>query len=192
MGNRAANQTDWDRCLIALAAGDQEAFQKVYEEFYKPVFLLAVSLTGQVEMAEDVAQEVFLTVRSCAGSYEPRGQARAWIFGITKNVARYFWRRSRPEQEGDEALETIPTKGELEAGVLGNLLVSRALSELSPAEYPVVVLHVFGGLSLREIAEQYEIPYGTVLWRYGEAKKRLRRFFRRTDGEERRDLHEKI
>ena len=52
-----------------------------------------------------------------------------------------------------------------------------ALHTLTSEEYRIVSLHVFGGFKLTEIARYLDMPYGTVLWRYSECKKKLRRFY---------------
>lgn len=68
-----------DSCLCRIADGDMEALARLYQHFYRPVYLLAVSRTSDPSLAEDIAQEVFLTIRTQAASYES-GNARSWIF----------------------------------------------------------------------------------------------------------------
>lgn len=177
--------------LVQVAQGDMSALDAIYREFYHPVYLLVVSLAKEPALAEDVTQEVFLTVRACAGRYKPGTNPRAWLFGITKNIARYFLRMSRrADQPGEEAMDRLPAAGELEADCLSGILTCQALSVLTPRENPVVVLHVFGGFSLSEIARYLKVPYGTVLWRYAEGKKRIKRFYQQVDEQERRDTRE--
>lgn len=59
-----------DSCLCRIADGDMEALARLYQHFYRPVYLLAVSRTSDPSLAEDIAQEVFLTIRTQAASYE--------------------------------------------------------------------------------------------------------------------------
>ena len=80
--------------LAAVAAGDPNALAELYRAYYQPVFLLAASLTGDTALAEDTVQEVFLTVQTCAGRYRPGTNGRAWLFGVTRNVARWQLRRA--------------------------------------------------------------------------------------------------
>ncbi len=169
-----------DSCLSSIADGDMEALARLYQHFYRPVYLLAVSRTSDPSLAEDIAQEVFLTIRTQAASYES-GNARSWIFGITKNVTRYFMRRSRRETADEEAVTDAPWPAEMEKACLDGILVCAALEGLNPAEYRTTVLHVYGGLKLTEIASFTGIPYGTVLWQYATAKKKLRAFYASAD-----------
>lgn len=158
-------------------AGGYVILDLIYRSFYHPVYLLAVSLVREPALAEDVTQEVFLTVHACAGRYKPGTNPRAWLFGITKNVARYFLRVSRrADQPGEEAMDRLLAAGELEADCLSGILTCQALSVLTPQENSVVVLHVFGGFSLAEIARYLKAPYGTVLWRYAQGKSASRGF----------------
>ena len=90
---------------------------------------------------------------------------------------------------GEEEPDALPAAGGTETGCLETMLVGEALRVLSAGEYPVVVLHVFAGLKLTEIARYLDIPYGTVLWRYSEGKKKLKRYYEQLDKGERRETH---
>lgn len=164
-----------DLCLQAIAEGDQTALIPLYDTYYQAVFLLSASLVSQAALAEDITQEVFMAIRQCAGRYRPGTNARAWIFAITKNLCRYHLRRERYEFPTEAAGEA--EWAEFDKECLENIVVADALSTLNAAEYRVTVLHVFVGLTLREIGELLGIPYGTVLWRFSQAKKKLRRFY---------------
>lgn len=171
--------------LLAIAAGDAEAFAAVYRTYYRPVYLLAASIAHEPTLAEDIAQEVFMTVCRCAAQYQEGRWPQAWIFGITKNTARYFVRQRRAEfPVGNENLsdghlisdfESWDTS--MEKGCLDKIVVATALENLNAMEYRIIVLHVFAGLKLKEIAAFDQVPYGTVLWRYDQAKKKLRRYY---------------
>ena len=175
--------------LAAVAAGDSTALAELYRAYYQPVFLLAASLTGDAALAEDTVQEVFLTVQTCAGRYRPGTNGRAWLFGVTRNVARWQLRRAHYDTMDEEEPDALPAAGWTETGCLETMLVGEALRVLSAGEYPVVVLHVFAGLKLTEIARYLDIPYGTVLWRYSEGKKKLKRYYKQLDKGERRETH---
>lgn len=72
-----------DEWLVDLQGeGEQagQALEKLYQEMYRPVFLLAASITNDTAMAEDAAHEVFLTLRRQAARYTPGSSGRAWIF----------------------------------------------------------------------------------------------------------------
>lgn len=97
----------------------QRAIQRLaelYRAYYQPVFLLAASLTGDAALAEDTVQEVFLTVQTCAGRYRPGTNGRAWLFGVTRNVARWQLRRAHYDTMDEE--EPTPCRGRLDGNRL--------------------------------------------------------------------------
>lgn len=57
--------------------------------------------------------------------------------------------------------------------VLEDIVIAKAMAALNVNEYKTIVLHVFGGYSLKEIAAHTDTPYGTVLWRYHKARGKL-------------------
>lgn len=104
-------------------------------------------------------------------------------------MARWQLRRAHYDTMDEEEPDALPAAGGTETGCLETMLVGEALRVLSAGEYPVVVLHVFAGLKLTEIARYLDIPYGTVLWRYSEGKKKLKRYYEQLDKGERRETH---
>lgn len=175
--------------LAAVAAGDSNALAELYRAYYQPVFLLAASLTGDAALAEDTVQEVFLTVQTCAGRYRPaptggRGCSASpamWPAGSCGAPTTTRWTRRSPtpcpRPAGRKPAAWRPCSSAKRCGCS------------PPGEYPVVVLHVFAGLKLTEIARYLDIPYGTVLWRYSEGKKKLKRYYEQLDKGERRETH---
>lgn len=89
-------------------SGDSNALAELYRAYYQPVFLLAASLTGDAALAEDTVQEVFLTVQTCAGRYRPGTNGRAWLFGVTRNVARWQLRRAHYDTMDEEEPDALP------------------------------------------------------------------------------------
>src|SRR5688572_15914217 len=82
------NQSD-EELIAAVAAGDREALGALYRRRRSDVYRFALHMTGAPSAAEDVAQEVFLTVIQDARRYEPgRAAVVAWLLGIARNHAR--------------------------------------------------------------------------------------------------------
>ena len=170
-------QEQLNAALLAIAEGEQEPLSALYKDCRQSVFLLAASITGQAQMAEDVTQEVFLVIRACAPRYRANTNPRAFLYGVTRNVAKNMLRKAHdeiPDAAADSRAEEPPA---FEKGCLDGIVASQALEGLSSPEYQIAVLHIFGELKLTEVAKYLQIPYGTVLWRYNEAKKKLRRFY---------------
>jgi RNA polymerase sigma-70 factor, ECF subfamily len=82
------NQSD-EELIAAVAAGDREAFGALYGRRRPDVYRFALHMTGVPATAEDVAQDVFMTVIHEAGRFEPgRSAVVAWLLGIARNHAR--------------------------------------------------------------------------------------------------------
>lgn len=128
------------------------------------------SLTGQPELADDLAQEVFQRAWLARERYVDRGQERAYLLRIAdrlacdalRRVSRELaidddaWRMLEPATGGAEPLESLLT---LEAGVQ----VQAALDQLSPAQRRVLLLRFYGEISFQEIAGLLNCPLNTVL-----------------------------
>jgi len=163
-------------CLSKMAMGgreSEEAFGKLYEEMFRPIYLLVMSLIKNASYAEDITQEVFITAQKIAVRYNRGSNGCSWLFSITRNLCMHYLR--------DEKSKRTRENEECECGCIDNafdmVVVADALDILNSREREVVVLHVFGGFSLVEIADATKIPYGTVLWRYHKARKQLKYYY---------------
>ena len=144
---------------------DKPTFEDVYRDNSRYVYNLARRLAPSAGEADDVFQEVFLRVHRFLGQYRGDG-IRAWLRRITVNV---FYARSRKQQKEIPQEDEFFERGslledplqKLESDQLGSHLLL-ALEKLSPEIRMVIVLRSIEDLSYQEIAEQLEIPIGTV------------------------------
>lgn len=78
-----------DDLIVAAAGGDREAFAALYRRRRPDVYRFALHMTGSASAAEDIAQDVFMTVIQAARTFEPgRASVTAWLLGIARNHAR--------------------------------------------------------------------------------------------------------
>ncbi len=147
-------------------AGDGRALSKLYDRYGGIVYGAGLRYLGDRTLAEDLVQDVFLSVWRNAASYDPsRAGFSTWVYRIARNrITDLARRRTRRVQvvapAADE--EKIPGKGDGVEEVLRSFDVVGVLSELSPAHREVLVLAYFEGLSQREISNHAGIPLGTV------------------------------
>src|SRR5262245_14896348 len=88
--------TDDDALLARIASGDAAAFTTLFRRRQGEVFRFALHMIGSPAAAEDVAQDVFLTLMRDAGRYEAgRSSAIAWLCGIARNHALRRLERER-------------------------------------------------------------------------------------------------
>jgi RNA polymerase sigma-70 factor (ECF subfamily) len=93
-----------------ILAGSQEHFEMLYESYFPRVYRFALKRLGNHAEAEDVAQEVFLTVFNALESFEGNSTLLVWIFGITRNITNRRFRKARPRIESidDENAMELP------------------------------------------------------------------------------------
>ncbi len=108
-------------------------------------------LTGRAELAEDLAQEVFVRVVRGEAAYEPRGREQAWLFRIARHVAADHWRREQRAPGTGEASE--PSQPAVQAV---RVSLTEALAALARDEREAFLLCEMGGLSYAEIAAVLE------------------------------------
>ncbi len=127
-------------------------------------------------MAEDAVQDAFASVWRAAGGYRrERGPATAWLFTVARNAAIDAARRQRGGTVA-EAQETADPSPQPDAQVMSELEAFRlhaAVDALPEREREVIELAFFRGLSHSEVAEQLELPLGTVKTRIRSGLARL-------------------
>lgn len=163
----AAELPDVD--LIGLVCADDPAgLSALYDRHGAAAFGLALRITRDPSLAEDVVQDAFLGVWRNAQRYDAsRGGVRTWIMAIVHHRSIDLVRKRRPVSE-------LPTDGLVPAGlvqpdiwaevagILDRDTVARALETLGSAQRQVIEMAYFSGLTQMEIARQTGAPLGTV------------------------------
>jgi RNA polymerase sigma-70 factor, ECF subfamily len=185
--------------VAAVAAGSEEALAELYDRHAAAIHATALRLIGDRQAAEDVVQEVFLTLWNRAERFDPAaGSLAAWLGTMARNRAidrlRAAGRRpqlvalGRDGDEGaaDEALERAAEAGRdterFDAGDPASVLeaaetrsaISAALATMPGPEREVILLAYRDELTQREIAARLGWPLGTVKTRTRRALARLR------------------
>ena len=160
----AMNQSD-EELIAAVAAGDREAFGALYRRRRPDVYRFALHMTGIPAAAEDVAQEVFLTVIHDAARYAPeRAAVVAWLLGIARNHARRRLSERRyeplPEPGSETGVLSDPAETVARSRQLAEL--RRALSSLPVPYREAVVLCDLQELSYQDAAAAVGCAIGTV------------------------------
>ena len=143
-------------------------------DHHRAVYQYAYRLTGSVQDAEDLVQQVFLIAQRKIGQLRNMDAAGSWLFAILRNSFLKDKQRRRPALAGDLDLnvDLIPEEGPPEEFDEDRL--QAALNRLPEVFRLVVVMFYFEECSYREIADQLEMPIGTVMSRLARAKGQLR------------------
>ncbi len=158
-----------DEMLVRQAAdGHQEGVTRLYDRYQAPAYALAVRITGDAALAQDVLQDAFLGVWRNAARYSPeRGSVRTWLLAIVHHRSVDAIRRRRPTvelpEEGAPPAEMVlpDVWGEVSRRLDRHALLG-ALRTLPHAQREAIELAYFGGLTQTEIAERTGAPLGTV------------------------------
>jgi RNA polymerase sigma factor (sigma-70 family) len=164
----AADDADRD-VLERVASGELDALEELYDRYRTMAYSIALRITTDAALAEDVVQDAFLGAWRNASRYlEGRGSVKTWLLSIVHHRAVDAVRRRRPTSElpDREAIPptalTIPDIWPEVAGRLDQESVRSALGELSDAQREALELAYFGGLTQQEIATRTGAPLGTV------------------------------
>lgn len=158
--------------------GDRPAFGELARRYYPGVIRVIYRLSGDPDLAQDIAQETFLRSWLRLASFRPGSSLRSWLYRIAVNAALDQLRR-KPDEPLDPERWTKPDpafpdpQAALESGELSRTL-ARAVESLPRACRVVLVLREYGELSYAEIAAALDIPIGTVMSRLSSARERLR------------------
>jgi RNA polymerase sigma-70 factor (ECF subfamily) len=155
---------------------DQGAFEVLYERYARAVFSLVVRILRDRHTGEDVAQEAFAAVwRAAAGYHRGRGSAAGWMFAIARNAAIDAGRARVPLVVGElpDRPDPSPLPDAQAISELESFRVHLAVDALPEREREVIELAYFSGLAQSEIAEQLELPLGTVKTRTRSALQRM-------------------
>jgi RNA polymerase sigma factor (sigma-70 family) len=181
-----ADRTDDAALLAGFALGDDAASIAFVRRFQARVFGLALSVTRDPGLAEDVSQEVFVRAWRAAGSYDRRrASVLGWLLTITRNAAIDVVRVRRPTAMGGEELERVvgatlaehgPEHGPEHAAELADETAhALALLRTLPTEQArAVVLALVGGCTAAEVSDHEQIPLGTAKTRIRSGLRRLR------------------
>lgn len=109
------HDTPWstDQELVErILKGDRQAFDLLYETYFQRVHRFALRRLRDAGEAEDVTQEVFMTVLKALPSFQGTSSLLVWIFGITRNKVNRRFRgpRARLAPLGDDACSEVPAE----------------------------------------------------------------------------------
>ena len=166
-----------DEILVRrVAAGDERALGGLYDRYAGLVYGAGTRYLGDRGQAEDLVQDVFLSVWRNAGRFDPsRASFSTWVYRITRNRATDLIRRRRARvRTVNGGLPPDPGEPDPSGSLSRGFDVVAALGRLSPSHREVLVLAYFEGLSQREISARTGTPLGTVKSRTAAAMRALR------------------
>ena len=174
-------QVDDDALVAGLALEDPDAATEFVRRFQARVYGLAVAVTRDRTLADDVAQIAFLRAWRAASTYDARrGSVAAWLLTITRNAGIDAVRARRQIPADSEQLDTLlqatltdDTADTATTRIEGRAATAR-LRALPAEQARAVALAVLAGCTAAEVGEHEGVPLGTAKTRIRTGLRRLR------------------
>jgi RNA polymerase sigma-70 factor (ECF subfamily) len=181
-----------ERCL----AGDQHAWEQIVRLHWRKVFNVAYKFVGKHDEAEDLTQDIFLKIFKSLGSFDRRANFQTWLISVSRNLCIDHYRSVRKEREtidrDVDPGELMPVSVEvspyaaLEARDRVSML-REAMASLPDSLRTAVLLRDIQELTYQEIADQLQLPEGTVKSRINRGRTELTRQIKRL-----KDQHDEL
>ena len=180
--------------IILVAGGDAGALEELYSRYSQAVFSMSYSILRDYSTAEDVTQEVFVSLWTRAGRFDPaRGVFRHWFLHLAHNRVIDELRRRR--RTAKHSADKAPEDAELGLVSVGNTAdqaitavlfgtAAQALKTLPDEQRTAVVMAYLEGATQQEIATRTQVPLGTVKTRLRLGLIKLRQQMSEPAGEE--------
>ena len=169
-----------DKLLICkLKLGSREALRRIYDKYHKYLLKIAIVLTGNIDTAEDIVQEVFTNFAQISKRLELRGSLKSYLTTSVLNAVRNL-RRDKNRHNTDTLEETEQivsmTKRPEQWAVLSEQLenLSIAMTSLPYEQKEVITLRMEADMPFQKIADLQKTSISTVNARYRYGIEKLR------------------
>lgn len=160
------NVTSEELLVTQLRAQDQKAIAQLYRNYSAALYGVILRIVKQEEIAEDVLQETFVKIWSAFSTYdENKGRLFTWILNIARNLAidkirsKQFRVSSITHPLEDTSTFRMTSSDEIKPEHIG---VKEMTDKLNPDQKVIIDLMYFNGYTQSEVAEELNIPLGTV------------------------------
>ena len=174
------NLSEWDRLLLRVGSDrDRSAFKKLYEHFTPRLKSFLLRIGSDMSAAEEICQESMIMVWRRAETFNPDSAgASTWIFTIARNKRIDKLRkdnRTLPDLN-DPSFFQIPVdkSDDILQRVEEEKKIKNALKNLPPEQAKLILSAYYEEKSHRKIADETNLPLGTVKSRIRLAINRLR------------------
>lgn len=170
-----------EELMVSLGKGNPLCLEVLVERYKLKIINFVYRMVGDLDQAEDIAQEVFIRVYRHRERYQPIAKFSTWLYTIAANLAKSELRRrsifnpislTRLKGERLSSIKKGPDKALLEKE-LGQK-IQEGIEKLKPKYRVPLILRDIEGLSYAEISQIVDCPLGTVKSRINRARLQLR------------------
>lgn len=195
MASAQAGAITVDDALLVeqVRAGDMSAFSRLVARYQDRIVNTCWRISGNLDDAQDLAQEAFLRALESIGSFQQRAGFYTWLFRIAVNLAISHRRKSRravklslhgpdgqlrSEHQAARLVGRVTREGDNPSDKLASReagrLMAESIEQLDDESRSVLVLREIEGFDYQQIAEILDLPIGTVKSRLHRARMELR------------------
>jgi RNA polymerase sigma-70 factor, ECF subfamily len=140
----------------------QEAIREAYQAYYRRLVATLYGLTADYAEAQDLVQEAYARALARPKTFLEVADPEAWLRTVAVNLARTRWRRRRLLDTMIRTGRVTPTPESVPGADPTRVVLVAALAKLSRPTRETIVLHHIADMSVQEVAEQLDVPVGTV------------------------------
>lgn len=184
--------SEQDRELVERALeGDESAYQALVEKYERALYHHIRKIVRNEQVVEDLVQESFIKAFEALDTYSPEYAFSTWLYRIAKNHAIDFLRKRKLRtrsidkpirtKEGEMDYQVPDTTYRPDQHIVDDQrkeLIQEAIDSLPPKYYRVIVLRHQQEKSYQEIADELDLPLGTVKAHIFRARERLNKYLR--------------
>lgn len=167
-----------------LSAPTEENYAMLFRAIAPQVISFLRVRGCQQAVAEDISQEIMLTVYRKSGELRDRNLFRAWLFRITRNALLQHHRQQARQVPTAGIEPALRSHGEAGEDWLLSFQFNEWMSALHSDERQIMTLRFVEGLEYHEIASVLSLPLGTVQWKIFHSKRKLAAQFGVAQGEQ--------
>jgi RNA polymerase sigma factor (sigma-70 family) len=169
-----------------LESGNRSAYSQLMDEYFEKVYSRMLKMTSLPGDAEDLTMEAFNKAFSKLDQYTPDFAFSTWLYRIAKNNCIDYLRRNKKDNDNmvnqmeagvgivaHELANQLPSPEQLMINRQETALLREIVESLHPKYKDIIKLHYFSELSCEEIAQQLDLPEGTVKVRLFRARELL-------------------
>lgn len=167
------NKKELHEIFENLRKKDQNAYNKLYENYYKLIYGIVFSILKNQDDSEDITHEIFTKIYKLDVSKLPTNNEASWLFTVSKNECYLHLRKSKPNINIDEMYEIPESSNDIDK-IIDIEYYNKLIKGLKEDEKLIVSLKVLSNFTFSKISQVMNIPIGTVQWKYYNAINSLR------------------
>lgn len=179
-------QLDEKNLIVLCQEGDRTAFERLFRRYAKDVYSMALRMVHSEELAEEVTQEVFISVYKDIQRFQFQSAFTTWLYRIVYRRAADQFRKIKKhrdhtvpfllDEQKNLVLEVMDGSANPSDLAIENeriRMIENAIASLSPKQRAIMILRYIQNLSYEEIARILRCRIGTVKSRLNRAHKTM-------------------